>query len=312
MALSDDFPPPPPACPVVPAWARGANAPETPLEVGVCAGAALAVLDPIARTTHPLGQLLRRRLALAQAARLARLVGRAEGESQLRDAWVLRRAGDDPGPAGRVLGLWRALGEPSALPDAGWTERVARLFDLEGDVRLEAIVSMALKQGAGEGAAMAAAIAIVAASLRLLPDNILLALWLADAGLAAHLHWPAPVPLLASQIRPAELKDITRSGKSGDAWLIACGQAYARAAAAAVDLYAELVPRAHRLLTVAPQLRGKDAAHHVRLLLSEDALAAAAGPQGSDRSARRLFDRLVAEGVLRELTGRAAFRLYGL
>ena len=36
------------------------------------------------------------------------------------------------------------------------------------------------------------------------------------------------------------------------------------------------------------------------------------GATMSSRSMRRLFDRLVALGAVRELTGRSAFRLYGL
>ena len=47
------------------------------------------------------------------------------------------------------------------------------------------------------------------------------------------------------------------------------------------------------------------------ILLSEDAQPAVAG-KASDRSSRRLFERLVALGAARELTGRSSFRLYGL
>ena len=49
-------------------------------------------------------------------------------------------------------------------------------------------------------------------------------------------------------------------------------------------------------------------------LLDDDSLTASSklGGQISERGARRLFDRLVALGAIRELTGRATFRLYGL
>ena len=48
------------------------------------AGAALAVLDPIARSEDPVGTLWRQRLALAAAAAVSGLEGRREGEAQLR------------------------------------------------------------------------------------------------------------------------------------------------------------------------------------------------------------------------------------
>jgi len=85
----------------------------------------------------------------------------------------------------------------------------------------------------------------------------------------------------------------------GDAyWLTACCVGYARAAASAADLYAELARRAERLLAVAPKLRGKDADLMVAILMTEDAQASkwggGPGKTASDRSSRRLFERLVA------------------
>ena len=50
----------------------------------------------------------------------------------------------------------------------------------------------------------------------------------------------------------------------------------------------------------------------IQILLTEDAKAASAGASATDRSGRRLFDRLVAIGAAPELTGRPTFRLYGL
>ena len=90
--------------------------------------------------------------------------------------------------------------------------------------------------------------------------------------------------------------------------------AYAKAAAGAVDLSAELERRAQKLQDAAPKLRAKGAPAAMQALLDDDALGASSriGGQLSERGARRLFDRLVALGAIRELTGRATFRLYGL
>lgn len=72
--------------------------------------------------------------------------------------------------------------------------------------------------------------------------------------------------------------------------------------------------RAQKLLAVAPMLRAKGALRVIDRLLADDAITPAAAVRGglSDRAARRLFDRLVALGAVRELSGREPFRIYGL
>jgi hypothetical protein len=84
-----------------------------------------------------------------------------------------------------------------------------------------------------------------------------------------------------------------------------------------VALAADLARRAARLREVAPKLRAKSADRAVDLFLSRDALAPAALAREmpgslSDRAARRLCERLVDLGAVRELTGRDTFRLYGV
>ena len=67
------------------------------------------------------------------------------------------------------------------------------------------------------------------------------------------------------------------------------------------------------MLGVAPKLRAKAADLVVVRLLSDDAIVASDKIAGmSDRGLRRLFDRLVELGAVRELSGRPTFRIYGL
>jgi hypothetical protein len=194
------------------------------------------------------------------------------------------------------------------------------MLELRLDEALRDVVSVAITLAKGQGSAVAAAAEIAAVSLRFRPDSDALALWLADAVLASRLNWRAPVPLiagqvLAGQLRRANLRAAPRHLDGDVRWLTACCVGYARAAAAAADLYADLARRAERLLAVAPKLRGKDADIMAAILIGEDAQAANWGGPGkttSDRSSRRLFERLVALGAIRELTGRTTFRLYGL
>jgi hypothetical protein len=65
----------PPSFPPLPNWTRLRVSPGGAVEAGPAAGAALAAIHPIARDDHPLGRLWRQRLALANAAVLARQAG---------------------------------------------------------------------------------------------------------------------------------------------------------------------------------------------------------------------------------------------
>ena len=131
------------------------------------------------------------------------------------------------------------------------------------------------------------------------------ALILADAALAQALGWDQIVPLLAAGLKRADLR------KRGEDLRIACHRALTFSAIEAVRLAADLARRAAHLKAVAPKLRAKGAAEAVAMFLTRDAVAPAALPL-PDRAARRLCDRLVDLGALRELTGRDTFRLYGV
>jgi hypothetical protein len=93
------FPVPPP----LPGWARS-ETPVTDTEAAFQAGAALALLDGRVRAGVPFAGVWRRRLALKAAAASARIARRGEDEAMLRDAFLLRHGGDDPGlsPAARI------------------------------------------------------------------------------------------------------------------------------------------------------------------------------------------------------------------
>jgi hypothetical protein len=98
-------------------------------------------------------------------------------------------------------------------------------------------------------------------------------------------------------------------------WPRAVAAGYALAAAEAHALALELSRRSGQLLAIEPKLRAKGASRVVALLLGDDCVSPARAAKScglSDRAARRLFDRLVDQGAVRELSGRPTFRLYGL
>jgi len=302
----ESVPEPPPSVPPLPAWARDLAPLSSLPEALFFAGATLAALDPFARASHPIGKLWRQRLALQAAAALVRQSGRTEEEAELRDHFYLTRPGDDFGPAGRVLQAFRFLGEPAARDPQSWPEILPGLFDLP-PAEVEALLSIARAEREGEKNPVLAASAVAGAGRsKNHPEQRALGLWLADAVLAQKFFWPAPVPLLAVHWKRPD----AAGGPEG--WDVACAFSTARGAIAANDLYRDLSRRAQKLLAVRPRLRGKEAGRMIDLLLEEDAQPAKPGIFVSDRSARRLFDRLVALGAVRELTGRGTARLYGL
>jgi len=302
-----------------PAWARALHAPETEAEAAFLAGAALARLDAVVRETPPWAGAWRQRLALRAAAASVARAGRNEDEAALRDALHLSRPGADPGPAGRRLRAWRALAAGSAGQWRSALAFAAELLQIASDEALQAAIAAAEACVASPRLApFAAARAHELARRALTPaagrvgaaESELLAAWLADSVLAQKLNWPFAPPLLAAPLfsgrrAPTDIGDGAATARVLFAW--------AKGAAHACDLAAELRRRAQKLAEAAPKLRAKGAKAALQALLDQDSLAAATPIAGlSERGTRRLLLRLAALGAIRELTGRATFRLYGL
>jgi hypothetical protein len=300
-----------PVLPPLPGWARG-DGPVTDMNDAVFqAGAALAMLDLRMRADVRFAGAWRRRLALKAAVASVRITRRGEDEAMLRDALLLRHVGDDPGPAGRLLVAWRGLDRSAPLSDDA-VFHVAETLQIKVDDALRAAIADVQQLAAAAQAAPFAAAQAARVVVAQRPDAEILSLWLADAVLAARLKWPLPLPLIAAAL--VQLRSGGHRPYPGNAdWTRTCCVAYGHAAVAACDLFAELGRRSQQLLAVAPRLRAKGAGAVIETLLDEDAvLPSARRGAMSDRGMRRLFDRLVALGGVRELTGRSTFRLYGL
>lgn len=299
----------------VPDWARRRDEGASDVEAAYLLGAAMYSLDHLVRSAPVWAGVWRQRLALKSAAAATRLQGRTEAESALRDAQLYRSAGDDPGPAGRILMAWRRLAGRSTSLDEEALRTVADLLDLKWDAALVDLVAHVAQLSRSSRPAPMLAAEAAAELYRARPDAELLAFWTADAILAKRFRWQVPVPLLITQVHSTAFKagEPRRRVRPGqELWGRAVTLAYAIAAAEACDLAADLARRAARLLEVAPKLRAKGSADVIHLLLDDDALAASwSSPRLSSRGARRLFERLHGLGAVRELSGRPSFRLYG-
>lgn len=312
----------------VPAWLRRA-VPDTQSPAGkgvdddgLIAGAAIGALDAVVRRQEWWAGAWRQRLALSAAAATAKQAGRVEDEAALRDAVLLTRPGDNVGPAGHLLLAWRRLASRPA--EELLTEKnlaaVLQEFGYAPDEEVVSDLAEDLRQlAAGYGMVATLTGTFMAAERHGFGRAV--GTWLADALLAQRLGWTHAIPLLGSEaalgtsVRPR--RSAANSAATGNETnperaknLLA---AQARAMLRAIDLFAEIERRADRLLAVAPKLRAKAADAVVNKLLSDDAIVASEKIAGmSDRGLRRLFDRLVELDAVRELSGRATFRIYGL
>jgi len=287
------------AIPPLPGWIATSRS-ETLEDAAFRSGAALSVLHLVAGQAVVPQALWRDRLALTAAEVCARLAGRREGAAGLRDAVHLTRPGDDPGPAGAILQQWsRAVARPISVAhltkamDGESSERIALCLDASG-------------RNAVDRAA-----AVLGAMLADNPRAETAALILSDAVLAKSMGRDHLLPMLSLALKPHDLRL-----RDNDLRL-ACHRAIVAGAGQAVTLATDLARRAARLQAVVPKLRAKCAGRAVDLFLSRDAMAPASLATEShgglsDRAARRLCDRLVNLGTVRELTGRDSFRLYGV
>lgn len=328
------WPTPAATTPPLPLWLRralaaaGRPAGADHDDIALAAGAAIATLDALVRREAEWAGVWRQRLALRAAAVTARHYRRPEDEAALRDAVLLTRPGDEVGPAGRMVLAWRRLATRPAgqLPTRADIAAMLEEFGLAPDAAGVAALSADLRRlAAGEGIA-GLLTGVMASAGRCAPGPVP-GVWLADLLLAQRLGWAHAVPLLGS----AALADL-RSGRASapsprrsaaamaqmdgpeppDGRLVLLA-GLTRAAIHAVDLALDLERRAQRLLAVAPKLRARASDRVVDALLSSDALVASQPVAGiTDRGLRRLFDRLIDLGAVRELTGRPTFRIYGL
>ncbi|WP_454659075.1 DUF1403 family protein [Bosea beijingensis] len=307
----------PVALPVVPGWALPRGPVTDAAEAAFLAGAALNSLDNLVRSNPPWAGAWRARLALSCAAAAARHAGRTEDEAALRDAWMLRAADGDPGPAGRLLGAWRRLAERSPGTEPTSLQSTCGLLGIGWSPDLADLPEVIDRQLGGGRPAPLVAAAVLRAVEKAAPGAGLLGWWLADQILALRLRWSLPVPLLMPEAQGGAFRGAGRGGRllcpGDDGFDAAVCLAVAQGSVRALRCAAEIAQRAARLQAVTPKLRAKGAGEAVARLLDDDAVSGTLSTAKLSRwGARRLFERLEALGAVRELTGRSSFKLYGL
>lgn len=303
--------------PFLPGWVMTTSAPETLEEAGFQSGAALSLLHMTLSDTNaqvPI-ELLRQRLALKTSVNCLELEGRLQTEAEIRDAYYLTEADAARGPAGDMFALWKDALSIS-LRHAGWMDRVANLLP---EYFAEQLEDWFEKVELGRCPVMRASM-MMAAVLSDHPRQEAIALILGDIVLARSMGLGQLFPLFGLNMRRVDINCLVGRGRSVS-FDLSVHVAIAYAARDTVRLGHELARRALVIKDIAPKLRSKGSDAAVELFLSEDAVSASSmlSPKVkgtnismTDRSARRLCDRLIDLGAVKELTGRSTFRLYGV
>lgn len=302
--------------PRVPAWATPRSRIADPVEVAFMAGSTLNALDNLVQTEPDWNGAWRHRLALKAASACMKLIGRREDEAALRDAWLLRQPGDAPGPAGNVLAAWRRLAGRALPLGVEDLRTVATLLGVGWSDSFGDLIDVAREEMRAGAPAPVVAARIAAAVIGEDPKAEILAWWLADCALSWRMGWRYTVPILTLQIHAPLLRsgqDGRRARPGSDAFEQAAFIAAALGSAEACRLAADMAARAERLRAAVPKLRSKAASDVVGRLLGDDAVSGTLTTKNLSRwASRRLFDRLIELGAVRELSGRPTFRIYGL
>ncbi|PZP20391.1 MAG: hypothetical protein DI607_00150 [Sphingomonas hengshuiensis] len=302
--------------PRLPSWTRPRTHDVTESDAAFGAGIALKSLNDLIRADPPWLGCWRDRLALKSAAVAARMFGRSEDETLIRDAVLLTQPGDDTGPAGGMFLATRMLVRRTGTIATPFVKELAALLGMRWDdslVQVSELIDTAIQSGRAAPLAVAE---LVSAISTLRPDAEVLALGMADVVLAQKLNWPKPVALLLPERFGPAFRTIGGRGRvrpGEPAYPKAICLALVDGVEAALRSAADIDRRAARLLAVVPKVRTKGAEPVIRRLLSEDSVAASA--PGSDLSrwaANRLFERLESFEAVRELSGRSSFRIFGL
>lgn len=311
--------------PKLPAWVT-ARSGETAKNIGFLAGASFAMLDLAlmqSGDTVPKA-LFANRLALKAAVATSKLEGRLSREADIRDAYYLTQPDRDGvshwGPDGDLFEYWRRTVR-LRLKAHDWQPKLTEIIGTGSQDHVVEEVDRGFDETRRFGP-MAAAVGVMRRVLDANDRAERTACLLADITLARFFCWDRPLPLAALQLTKANLRDLRQeTGEARRQVELSVQAALTNSAQSAHRLAADLTSRAEVLRSVAPKLRAKGSDQAVALFLAEDAVA----PSGmlsphiqgtrtpmTARAARRLCDRLVELGAIKELTGRRTFRLYGV